>query len=1129
MKKLVFLIVLVLVGVSISAQNLISEGFESTTFPPTGWTNSSSGCIRSTNNPRTGSANLAFNGVNDAIYTPQLSNPNQLSFWYRRSSNATAWTLNVQVSTDASTWTSIGTVTNATTTYQEFTYDLSSFSDIYVRMLDQRSTGTHERYVDDFVVTAMSGNNPPAISDVIINPSTNITSSTVVTVSATITDSDGTVEAAEVLWGTASGSRTNHVEMTNTSGSTWQADIPAQLDGTTIYYSVYALDDDADDNESTEQSYTVTDPATTTVPYSETFDSSLGECYIYTVAGIKPWFWGTTSASANGYQGSNPEEQWLVLPGINFNTQAAERMTFTSYVRYGTVDANNYLKLFYSSDYPGIGTPSGYTWNELSFTSPITGAVGSTELSAPSGVLDLSSITGTSVYLAFKYYSTNSASLWRVDNISIYQATPLITVAPSTLSGFTYVHQAGPSHEQSFTVSGADLQGNISITPPAEYEISTGTGTGFSPTNPIVLTQSGGSVAETTINVRLKAGLAIGDYNGKLITASSTSATDKTVTCSGSVTTPAAPTAPVATDATGVGSDSFTATWGAVSGAAGYYLDVYTKTAGGAATDLFISEYIEGSGADNKALEIFNGTGSSVSLEDYQLHQFNNGASTPGSYILALSTNLANNDVYVVARTNGAFSNVDLFTTSSVLQFNGDDALGLYKVSTSSYVDIFGRIGDDPGTAWTGTGGYSTADKTLVRKATVSGGVTTSPTGTGPSAFTTLTTEWDAYAQDTSTYLGTHTFSGGQSINYLTGFENKNVNNVTSYEVTGLDPETTYYYVVRAYDNYSQTSGNSNEIDVTTDAEVEEVVINADGTATGAAIVSGGSIPESLLGADSGAPAVVYTITSTGVKDVTIYKTAAFTGDWYCWLDTPGGLIAGANPIQVANFYIFEDVNFDAKGDVVVIINDNSTLPVELSSFTATLSAQNLVSLMWITQSETGVSGYYIYRGIDTNASTAQIVSPLITATNTSTTQSYVYVDSEIFETGTYYYWLQNVDIDGTTDFHGPIRLDYVAGQNNGTPNISVVTELKNVYPNPFNPIAFISYSLADNNPVAIKIYNNRGQLVRVIDNAPATAGNHRIEWNGMDNSGNACSTGLYLVRMTAGNKTFTQKVVLVK
>lgn len=57
---------------------------------------------------------------------------------------------------------------------------------------------------------------------------------------------------------------------------------------------------------------------------------------------------------------------------------------------------------------------------------------------------------------------------------------------------------------------------------------------------------------------------------------------------------------------------------------------------------------------------------------------------------------------------------------ASAINFNGDDAL-VYKISTTSFVDIFGRIGNDPGTEWTGDGGYSTVNKTLVRKATVSG------------------------------------------------------------------------------------------------------------------------------------------------------------------------------------------------------------------------------------------------------------------------------------------------------------------------------------------------------------------------------------------------------------------------
>lgn len=692
--------------------------------------------------------------------------------------------------------------------------------------------------------------------------------------------------------------------------------------------------------------------------------------------------------------------------------------------------------------------------------------------------------SNTNVVLKFVAYDRTGNSLY-LDDIEITEqsASPTITLTPSVLTNFSYVYGTGPSSEDTFSLVGSGLTGNVTVSTNSNYEISSVSGGTFG--SNLSFTPSSGNVS-STVYVRLKSGLSIGDYSNEIITASSSGATDKTVTCSGSVTIPLAPASPTANAGTSVTSSGFTANWEVSERATSYELDVYSGTY----TELVYTSF-EGSTSfptgwiqnssyvQNNSIGAHTGTNYAGmnAAGDYFYTPILSSPTTVSFWVVASSATA--NNTLIVQFSSDATSWTDLATYSA----NGVDTGEV--TTTFSQKIINANLVGDYYIRW-----YMSAR---------SGG---------------------------SQYYDDILISNGSKTYYVNDL---NVGNVTSYNVTGLDPETTYYYVVRAYDVYDQTSSNSNEIAVTTSAAPANVVINADGTATGAAIVSGGSIPESLLGADSGAPAIVYTITSTGVKDVTVYKTAAFAGDWYCWLNTPGGLIAGANPIQAANFYIFEDVNFDAKGDVVVIINDNSTLPVELSSFTATLSAQNLVSLMWITQSETGVSGYYIYRGIDTNASTAQIVSPLITATNTSTTQSYVYVDSEIFETGTYYYWLQNVDIDGTTDFHGPIRLDYVAGQNNGTPNIPVVTELKNVYPNPFNPIAFISYSLAENNPVAIKIYNNRGQLVRVLDNAPATAGNHRIEWNGMDNSGIACSTGLYLVRMTAGNKTFTQKVVLVK
>lgn len=188
------------------------------------------------------------------------------------------------------------------------------------------------------------------------------------------------------------------------------------------------------------------------------------------------------------------------------------------------------------------------------------------------------------------------------------------------------------------------------------------------------------------------------------------------------------------------------------------YYAVFADAVSSNATDLFISEYIEGS-SNNKAIEIYNGTGSSVDLSGYELHHYNNGSST-ASYTLSLSGTLANNDVFVIENSNSTIfgSVVDLSTNNTVMTFNGNDAIVLYKKSTTSNVDIFGRIGEDPGAAWT-SGSHSTVDKTLVRKSTVSGGVTTNPS----SGFPTLATEWDLYTKDVQTYLGSHTFTGGTS------------------------------------------------------------------------------------------------------------------------------------------------------------------------------------------------------------------------------------------------------------------------------------------------------------------------------------------------------------------------------
>ena len=159
----------------------------------------------------------------------------------------------------------------------------------------------------------------------------------------------------------------------------------------------------------------------------------------------------------------------------------------------------------------------------------------------------------------------------------------------------------------------------------------------------------------------------------------------------------------------------------------------------------FFSEYVEGT-SNNKALEIYNPTGSAIDLSNYQIRKYGNGSSTPTT--LTLSGTVASNDVFVIANPNATFAN-DM--TNGIISFNGDDAVELYNIQTSTVVDVIGEVGNDPGSSWpVGTG--STANHTLVRKAIIKIGT---DVWTG-----VVDQQWDVYPQDDFTHLGSHTNIG---------------------------------------------------------------------------------------------------------------------------------------------------------------------------------------------------------------------------------------------------------------------------------------------------------------------------------------------------------------------------------
>jgi hypothetical protein len=169
-------------------------------------------------------------------------------------------------------------------------------------------------------------------------------------------------------------------------------------------------------------------------------------------------------------------------------------------------------------------------------------------------------------------------------------------------------------------------------------------------------------------------------------------------------------------------------------------------------TELFFSEYIEGT-SNNKALEIYNGTGAPVDLAagDYEVWQFSNGSTTP-QVIGDLTGMIADGDVFVLAQAlaNAAVLAQADQTTAAGL-FNGDDAVALVKADIA--VDVIGDIGFDPGTEW-GTGLASTMDNTLRRKAGIEAGDTNGTDDFVPSV------QWNGFANDTFGELGCHSLTG---------------------------------------------------------------------------------------------------------------------------------------------------------------------------------------------------------------------------------------------------------------------------------------------------------------------------------------------------------------------------------
>jgi predicted extracellular nuclease len=181
---------------------------------------------------------------------------------------------------------------------------------------------------------------------------------------------------------------------------------------------------------------------------------------------------------------------------------------------------------------------------------------------------------------------------------------------------------------------------------------------------------------------------------------------------------------------------------------AGLVLGGFVPALQAAPTELFFSEYVEGS-SNNKAVEIYNGTGSAINLAagGYNVQMFFNGAITAGLTINLTGT-VASGDVFVLAQsTADAAILAQADQTNGAGWYNGNDAVVLRKGTV--VLDVIGQIGNNPGIEW-GSGVTSTADNTLRRKTTVMGGDANGVDPFNPAV------EWNGFVNNTFNGLGCH-------------------------------------------------------------------------------------------------------------------------------------------------------------------------------------------------------------------------------------------------------------------------------------------------------------------------------------------------------------------------------------
>ncbi len=354
---------------------------------------------------------------------------------------------------------------------------------------DANWTGNNTSYgslVTSFTVTPTGGNSLPAISSIVQDPDSDITSSTTVSVSADVTDSDGTITTVELHWGLSSGNLDTTISMSNGgTGDSYSttSDIPAQSDDATVYYEIQATDDEPESATTVEYNYFVNDPET--IPFAETFDNSswpVGWTYADFTIENSSLAGGTPNEADLAYYNDNAGTSNITTPPINTSGETELILAWNQHLNYyeGGTGTGFVTQLLTSTD--------GSTFSNVAWSQTVT----ADETMLKQITLDSGDGVGSgTLYLRWFYYQNNTDrySGWSIDDISFSGDSP--TVISNVTSSPT-----SPNTTQTVSVS-VDVTDTDGVT---SVELHWGLSTGSLGTL-ITMTNSSGDTYTTSTDI----------------------------------------------------------------------------------------------------------------------------------------------------------------------------------------------------------------------------------------------------------------------------------------------------------------------------------------------------------------------------------------------------------------------------------------------------------------------------------------------------------------------------------------------------------------------------------------------------------------------------------------------------